>query len=93
MKLSALFASIAALTLSASAFAHGDEFKCDVPKADRKPQMELKAKLEKDGWKKVRQVKVENGCYEVYGFDENNKRAEVFFNPKTFEKVGEERKN
>ena len=51
--------------------------------------MALQKKLEADGWKKVRQVKTENGCYEVYGFNEKNERAEVFFNPKTFEKVGE----
>ncbi|MBC7604464.1 MAG: PepSY domain-containing protein [Ramlibacter sp.] len=69
------------------AFAGGD-FKCDVPKAEWQPQTALKAKLEKDGWKKVRQVKIEHGCYEVYGFDENNKRAEKFYNPKTFEQVG-----
>jgi hypothetical protein len=83
-------AALAALALvPAFAFAHGDEFKCDVPKAERQPQMALQKKLEKDGWKKVRQVKVENGCYEVYGFDENNQRAEKFYNPKTFELVGE----
>lgn len=74
--------------LPAFAFAHG-EFKCDVPKAEWKPQMELQRKLEADGWKKVRQVKTENGCYEVYGFDEKNKRAEKFYNPRTFELVGE----
>ena len=80
------------LALSAGAAMADGKFKCDVPKSERRPQMELQKKLEADGWKKVRQVKVENGCYEVYGFDQDNKRAEVFFNPKTFEKVGEERK-
>ena len=88
--LSRLAAALLSLA-AASAFAHG-EFKCDVPKAEWKPQMELKAKLETDGWKKVRQVKVENGCYEVYGFDEKNERAEKFYNPKTFELVGEVKK-
>ena len=79
----------AALTLAAGiALAHGD-FKCDAPKAEWRPQMELKHQLLADGWKKVRQIKTENGCYEVYGFDERDKRAEVFFNPKTFEKIGE----
>ena len=81
--LSAALLSVAA----SSAFAHG-EFKCDVPKAEWQPQMTLQKKLEADGWKKVRQVKVENGCYEVYGFDEKNERAEKFYNPKTFELVG-----
>ena len=91
MKLRSLLAAAAALTLSATAFAHG-EFKCEVPKAEWKPQMELQKKLEADGWKKVRQVKTENGCYEVYGFDEKNERAEKFYNPKTFELVGEVKK-
>jgi hypothetical protein len=81
-------AAIAFAMLPAFAFAHG-EFKCDVPKAEWKPQMELQRKLLADGWKKVRQVKTDNGCYEVYGFDENDKRAEKFYNPKTFELVGE----
>ena len=83
----ALTAALLSLT-AASAFAGGD-FKCNVPKAEWKPQMELKSKLETDGWKKIRQVKVEHGCYEVYGFDEKNERAEKFYNPKTFELVGE----
>ncbi|AWI52333.1 PepSY domain-containing protein [Aquabacterium olei] len=77
----------AALMASGPALAHG-EFKCDVPQAEWRKQMDLQRKLLDDGWKKVRQVKVDNGCYEVYGFDETGKRAEVYFNPKTFEKVG-----
>ncbi len=83
-----LLAMTLATLCSGAAFAHG-EFKCDVPKAEWKPQMELQRKLLADGWKKVRQVKVDNGCYEVYGFDEKDQRAEVYFNPKTFEKIGE----
>ena len=86
--LSRLFAALLVLTATTAAFADGN-FKCDVPKAERRKQMELKDKLLADGWKKVRQIKVEHGCYEVYGFNEKNERAEVFFNPKTFEKVGE----
>jgi hypothetical protein len=50
--------------------------------------MELHRKLTGEGWK-VRQVKVDNGCYEVYGFDDKGNRVEIYFNPKTFEKVGE----
>ena len=86
--LSRLLAALMVLTATTAAFADGN-FKCDVPKAEWKKQTELRDKLLADGWKKVRQVKTENGCYEVYGFNEKNERAEVFFNPKTFEKVGE----
>ncbi len=78
----------AAMALPGLALAHG-EFKCDVPQAEWKPQMELQKKLLADGWKKVRQVKVFQGCYEVYGFDEKDARAEKFYNPKTFELIGE----
>ncbi len=42
--------------------------------------------LVNEGWR-VRKVKVENGCYEVYGFDAKGERVEVFFDPKTFERV------
>ncbi|MBC7993521.1 MAG: PepSY domain-containing protein [Rhizobacter sp.] len=86
MKTTPLFVAAVAGTLFAgAAFAHGD-VKCDIPKAEWKGQMELQAKLVNEGWK-VRKVKVENGCYEVYGFDAKGERAEAFFDPKTFERV------
>ena len=66
-----------------------DKVRCEpVAKEEMKPQMELQRKLTAEGWK-VRQVKNFNGCYEVYGFDAGGKRVEAFFNPKTFDKVGE----
>jgi hypothetical protein len=83
---SLLLAAFISMT-AGSALAHGD-FKCDVPKTEWKPQMELQRKLIDEGWR-VRQVKTDNGCYEVYGFDANGKRMEAYFNPKTFEKIGE----
>ncbi len=68
-----------------------DAVKCaPVPKEEMRPQMELQRKLTAEGWK-VRQVKNFNGCYEVYGFNPQGQRSEVFFHPKTFEKVGEVR--
>lgn len=82
-----LASALLCLLFAGSVHAHGD-FKCDVPKAEWKPQMELQRKLISEGWK-VRQVKTDNGCYEVYGFDEKGNRMEVYFNPKTFEKIGE----
>jgi hypothetical protein len=75
------------LALTASfAFAHGNVSCPAVPKEEKKPQMELQKKLESEGWK-VRKVHDYNGCYEVYGFDGAGKKAEAFFNPKTFERV------
>ena len=83
----------AALAVSAAGAAaqivNHDTVRCaPVAKEEMKPQMELQRKLVGEGWK-VRQVKNFNGCYEVYGFDPAGRRVEVFFNPKTFEKIGE----
>lgn len=89
MKFQSLTPIVAAVLLAAgagSAFAHGNVSCPDMPKAEKKPQMELQRKLESEGWR-VRQVKNYNGCYEVYGFDAKGQKAEVFFNPKTFERV------
>ncbi|NCT84509.1 MAG: PepSY domain-containing protein [Comamonadaceae bacterium] len=75
------------LALAASgAFAHGNVSCPAMPKEEKQPQMALQKKLEGEGWR-VRQVKNSNGCYEVYGFDGQGKKAEAFFNPKTFERV------
>lgn len=42
--------------------------------------------LEAKGWK-VRRVKVDGGCYEVYALDEKGQRVEAYFHPKTLEPV------
>ncbi len=81
------FATLLVLgALSSAAFA-GD--KCSVPEADMQAQSVLQTKLEKDGWK-IKQIKVEAGCYEVYGTDAAGKRHETLFDPKTLEVVGED---
>ncbi len=84
MKRHLLIATLAVFAAGA-AQAHGD-VKCNTPKAEWRNQMELQSKLVAEGWK-VRKVKVENGCYEVYGFDPKGQKAEVFFDPKSFEQV------
>lgn len=73
------------LAIADSAAAHG-KVSCDVPKAEHRPQAELRQDLERQGWK-VGKLKVWRGCYEVYGQDPNGKKVEAFFNPKTFERV------
>lgn len=82
-----------ALTLAATALfatgamAHGS-FKCDEPKKEWKQRDDLQDKLKAEGWD-VRKVKIDNGCYEVYGFDGKGQRREAYFNPKTLELVGD----
>ncbi|MES2229746.1 MAG: PepSY domain-containing protein [Pseudomonadota bacterium] len=75
------------LTLAtAGAFAQHAE-RCDpIPKAEWKPQAELERKLKNEGWT-ISRVKIENGCYEVYGKNAAGRKMETFFHPKTFEVV------
>lgn len=79
-------AMLLAVVTSLPAAAQHDE-RCEpVPKAEWRPQAELKRKLTNQGWK-ISRVKVTNGCYEVYGRDEKNAKAEQFFHPRTLERV------
>ncbi|MEO3427290.1 PepSY domain-containing protein [Pelagibius sp. CAU 1746] len=80
MVISAALAAAVATLASGAAVASD---KCSVPKADWQPQEALQQKLEGEGWK-VKKVKVDDGCYEVYGTDAEGKRMEVYFDPKTF---------
>jgi hypothetical protein len=60
---------------------------CDSgPKKEWQPSEKLTKQLEAKGWK-VRRVKVDGGCYEVYGFNEKGQKVEEYFHPKTFEPV------
>lgn len=69
------------------AMAHGD-FKCSEPSKEWKLREDLSDKLQADGWD-VRKIKIDNGCYEVYGFDGKGKRREAYFNPRTLELIGD----
>ena len=61
---------------------------CNVPKSQWQPQSNLVKKLEGEGWK-IRNLKIDGGCYEVYGTDGNGKARETHFNPATFQAVAE----
>jgi len=78
--LSLLIASIAGIGTAAAADS------CNVPQAEWQPKEALQEKLEADGWK-IKTIKIDEGCYEVYGTDAAGKRMETYFDPKTFEAV------
>ena len=81
------------LALAFAGVAHAQHAeRCEpIPKEQWKPQAELERKLTDMGWK-IRRVKIEYGCYEVYGTDEKGCKVEVFFHPKTFDRVVAEKK-
>lgn len=54
------------------------------PKAGWQAKETLEKKLTDAGWK-VRRIKVDGQCFEVYGTDAGGKRVEAYFHPKTLE--------
>lgn len=49
-------------------------------------QEALKEKIIAEGWQ-VRKVKVDGGCYEVYGTTPEGDRVEAYFDPLSLEKL------
>jgi hypothetical protein len=46
----------------------------------------LTKKMEAEGWK-IRRIKVDGGCYEVYGTTPDGNRVEAYYHPVTLEKL------
>ena len=79
-----ILAVAVAIAAAGPAFAEG---KCSsAPKSKWQPKSALETQLQGDGYK-VRQIKVEGGCYEVYATDKDGKRANMAFNAETLEKL------
>ena len=56
------------------------------PKSAWQPQSKLETMLKADGLT-VKQIKVENGCYEVYATDKAGKRQNIAYNAETLQKL------
>jgi hypothetical protein len=77
---------LTALLLAASAQATGFAT-CDSGSQDAwQSQEKLTSLLKEKGWQ-VRRIKVDGGCYEVYGLDEKGQRVESYFHPRTLSPV------
>jgi hypothetical protein len=84
MKLLNALATVAIIAAASPALAAG---KCtNAPKSQWQPKSALESQLQADGYK-VRQIKVERGCYEVYATDKDGKRANMAYNAETLEKL------
>ena len=60
---------------------------CDSgPKEGWQPQATLEKQLVERKWQ-VRRIKVDGGCYEVYGVNEKGERVEAYFHPVTLAPV------
>jgi len=58
----------------------------NAPQSEWMSIADVQAKAEGMGYK-VRQVKIEDGCYEIYALDKDGKRVEAYLNPVTAEVV------
>jgi hypothetical protein len=85
MKRIVLLTAVLGLISSGAAFASEG---CFVPEGEWQSEQALRQKLEIEGWK-INRIKIDDGCYEVYGFDGQGQRAETYFDPKSFEVVKE----
>jgi len=55
-------------------------------KSEWKSQDDLKKQLTAKGWR-VRRIKIDGGCYEVYAINDKGNRVESYFHPVTFDHV------
>jgi len=83
----ALLAACVLALAATGVWAHGD-VTCapKVPRGEWRSHNDLYKKLTDEGWV-IRQMKETPTCFEVYAKDPKGKRVEVFFHPKTFERV------
>jgi hypothetical protein len=78
MKTPLLVTTTLAATLAAGmSFADDD---CRDPVADWQPRDVLRQQLEAEGWK-VRRIKIDDGCYEVKGLDQDGNKVEAEYAP------------
>ncbi|MGD9880865.1 MAG: PepSY domain-containing protein [Reyranella sp.] len=73
---------IAAILLSAlaPAMALADDDDCKVPMAQWQPREAVEQMAKAHGWT-VRRIKIDDGCYEIKGRDENSREIEVRVDP------------
>lgn len=80
-----LIATAALMSIAGSASA-ASKPSCNVAKAEWQTEQALRDKLGASKWT-IKNVKIDNGCYEVYGTDDKGKKVEIYFDPKTLEPV------
>jgi hypothetical protein len=87
MKTTLAVLSAAVLTAAAASVGATGLATCDSgPREGWKSQADLEKQLLARKWQ-VRRIKVDGGCYEVYGMNEKGERVEAYFHPVTLDPV------
>lgn len=87
MKRLLLVTATASLTFAAAAQAGDDQRRCgNVPVADWMSEQDLRTKVTAMGIE-VREISIDDGCYEVEGRNRDGRWIEIGFNPQTGEQA------
>lgn len=79
----------AALTaVSVSAFAETNCVKH--PKNEQIPSAQFQARLKQQGYRIKKFKETQGGCYEIYGYNKNGQKVEIYFDTKTGKPVKSE---
>lgn len=84
--MSRLFAATVLLATAGAAHATGLATCESGPKSGWQPETKLEQMLTEKGWK-VRRIKEDGGCYEVYALNDKGERVEAYFHPVTLAPV------
>ena len=57
------------------------------PQSGWQTQEAVTKHLMRVGWKEVRRMKPDGGCWEVYGINENGRQSEAYFHPVTLQHI------
>ena len=76
--------TVALAILTATAAQAKDD--CDAPTRDWKGRDAVQALAEQRGWT-LKRIKIDDGCYEVYGTDETGHRFEAKIDPVTLDVI------
>ncbi|MGC9447655.1 PepSY domain-containing protein [Cereibacter johrii] len=91
MRSGLLTMAMLATALAGAAWADDD---CNVPMADWQPRAGVEALAASEGWT-IRRLHVDDGCYEIDGWDREGAEVEVTLDPATLEviEIETDRKN
>lgn len=76
--------SLALALMAATAVQARDD--CDIAISQWQPREAVRAMAEDRGWR-LKRIKIEDGCYEVYGTDREGHRFEAKIDPATLEVI------
>ncbi|WP_404422043.1 PepSY domain-containing protein [Thalassospira australica] len=81
-----LVTAFATLLVASTMAASANEERCKAPMEQWQPRETLQQKLEAEGWK-IKNIKTEDNCYEVYAITQDGKRVEIYFDPQTLDQI------